>query len=677
MIGFGQLSVGNNQTICLGDSAQIIATLSGPGTTGCSGVTDSLVTQLLGGNGQSGTTFNIINTSGSPLGITGISQGGTYTLTNTPMEVWMYAGNIYNGPLPTGAPPYTGWTMVGSANINTTGGSSLGFIPVSGVTIPTAGTYTFRVQTQTNSGGILTTVSYTNGTGTSGVTSWASDANVTITEGHGGGNTDWFAFSPRNFNGAVHYGGGASWIDINTGQTIGSGDSLIYSPLQTTDICAVLNCNGQTYADTMHLEVLNTSISTSGFSLCNGPLVLTAQSGFASYVWNGPSTSQILTVNTPGNYFVICTTANNQTCQSPPITIYQNTISIALSTPDSVFICQGDTVIIDGPTGFATYNWSTGATTSSITTTSTGNYSLSVVDGNGCIGTSNTTSVSISPQTITATTTGYSLCNGPVTLNAGSGFATYQWYNNGIMIINTTSQTLVVTAAGTYHCEVVYPTGCSAISNTLSIVAGTGLFNVIISAVGADSLCEPNGQVILDAGNYASFIWSTGATTQQISVNTLGSYSVDVVDASGCQGSSNLAFEVFDAVNTSVIFGPTNPTQFQTVTYYVNPSGGSTYNWTLIGGTIQSGIGTNSIDVLWNNSGMFSLSVIETNVNGCVGEEMIIMVSVIISSIEEINNTKKLNKITDVLGKEMIENNNTLLFYIYDDGTVKKKIVIE
>ena len=74
---------------------------------------------------------------------------------------------------------------------------------------------------------------------------------------------------------------------------------------------------------------------------------------------------------------------------------------------------------------------------------------------------------------------------------------------------------------------------------------------------------------------------------------------------------------------------------------------------------------------------MFSLSVIETNINGCIGQEMTTMVSVIISSIEEVNNTKKLNKITDVLGKEIIENNNTLLFYIYDDGTVEKKIIIE
>jgi hypothetical protein len=53
------------------------------------------------------------------------------------------------------------------------------------------------------------------------------------------------------------------------------------------------------------------------------------------------------------------------------------------------------------------------------------------------------------------------------------------------------------------------------------------------------------------------------------------------------------------------------------------------------------------------------------------------MVSVIISSIEEINNTKRLNKITDVLGRKTNGKHKTPLLYIYDDGTVEKRIVIE
>ncbi|MBC8510462.1 MAG: hypothetical protein H8D33_02225 [Cryomorphaceae bacterium] len=41
------------------------------------------------------------------------------------------------------------------------------------------------------------------------------------------------------------------------------------------------------------------------------------------------------------------------------------------------------------------------------------------------------------------------------------------------------------------------------------------------------------------------------------------------------------------------------------------------------------------------------------------------------------SNKSNLVKITDVLGKETPYRRNTTLFYIYNDGTVEKKIIIE
>ena len=672
-VSYGQLSVGSDQTICLGDTAQLIGVLSGPAT-GCTGISDSLITQLAGGNGSAGTIFNVINTSGSSLDITGISQGGTYTLTNELIEVWAYAGDVYANPLPVGAPPYPGWTMVGSAVVNTTGGTSLGYVPITGVTIPTGGTYSFRVQSQ----GI--TVSYTNGTGIPGVTSWASDPNITITEGHGGGVTDWFAFSPRCFNGSVHYGGGAAWYDVNSGQMIGSGDTILYSPTQSATIAAAFDCNGQSYTDTMNLTVINTAISTSGYSLCNGPLVLSAPSGFSSYAWNGPSSSQILTVNSPGNYYVTCVTANGQTCQSPPVTIYQGVIPISLSTPDSVFICQGDTVVIHGPPGYTQYAWSSGQTTQSISTTITGNYTLSVIDSNGCTGASNTTTVDISPTTISATTTSY--CVPPAaTLSVPSGFASYQWYNNGIQQFLGNSSTYSTQAAGNYYCEVVYPTGCMATSNTLMLVSSSGgAFNMTISAVGAPALCDPNGQVQLDAGNFSTFLWNTGETTQYITVNTEGVYTVDVTDSSGCQGTSNPGYEVLNAVNTSSITGSTIPTQFVPEVYSVLPTTGSTYDWYIPGATILSGSGTNAVTLEYglNSFGNKNMYVIETNVDGCIGDTIWYSVFVFVSSVDEQSvRNSDLIRIIDVLGKETDIRKNTPLFYMYKDGRVEKKLIID
>ena len=91
----------------------------------------------------------------------------------------------------------------------------------------------------------------------------------------------------------------------------------------------------------------------------------------------------------------------------------------------------------------------------------------------------NTTTIDISPQTITANTTGLSLCNGAVTASVPTGFASYQWFNNGLQVFGGSSPTYVVNNAGNYHCEVIYPTGCTAVSNTL---AKANNFNLDIRA---------------------------------------------------------------------------------------------------------------------------------------------------------------------------------------------------
>ena len=47
------------------------------------------------------------------------------------------------------------------------------------------------------------------------------------------------------------------------------------------------------------------------------------------------------------------------------------------------------------------------------------------------------------------------------------------------------------------------------------------------------------------------------------------------------------------------------------------------------------------------------------------------------SAITEINTNKKLIKIVDAFGRNARQNNNGLLFYIYNDGSVEKKVVIQ
>jgi len=64
-----------------------------------------------------------------------------------------------------------------------------------------------------------------------------------------------------------------------------------------------------------------------------------------------------------------------------------------------------------------------------------------------------------------------------------------------------------------------------------------------------------------------------------------------------------------------------------------------------------------------------------------VGCDSVVNLNFIYNQISAINNnnTKQRNfiRITDVLGNETNERENKLLLYLFDDGTVEKRIVIE
>jgi hypothetical protein len=146
----------------------------------------------------------------------------------------------------------------------------------------------------------------------------------------------------------------------------------------------------------------------------------------------------------------------------------------------------------------------------------------------------------------------------------------------------------------------------------------------------------------------------------------------------GCDSTHTLNLTINNSPNTTSILGVTNVSYLQTETYSVGQNLNSTFTWHLnSGGIILNGINTNSAEVQWgNNSGTFELYVVETAQNGC-SDTVFIDVNVVSStSIQEHTTNKELLKVTDLLGRET-KATNQLLFYIYNDGTVEKRIVIE
>ncbi|MDP1621096.1 MAG: GEVED domain-containing protein [Bacteroidales bacterium] len=64
-----------------------------------------------------------------------------------------------------------------------------------------------------------------------------------------------------------------------------------------------------------------------------------------------------------------------------------------------------------------------------------------------------------------------------------------------------------------------------------------------------------DGSIILDAGTFSDYIWSTGETTQTITVNTAATFSVTVTDGYGCPASSSVTTTVNPLPNVSLIVG--------------------------------------------------------------------------------------------------------------------------
>jgi len=85
--------------------------------------------------------------------------------------------------------------------------------------------------------------------------------------------------------------------------------------------------------------------------------------------------------------------------------------------------------------------------------------------------------------------------------------------------------------------------------------------------------------------------------------------------------------------------------------------------------------GESSIIITPQQNGIYW--VVVTDVNGCISDSMYYAVTNITTSFSEINTKKKLIKTIDVLGRENKGTKNTPLFYIYNDGTVEKQIIIE
>jgi hypothetical protein len=127
-------------------------------------------------------------------------------------------------------------------------------------------------------------------------------------------------------------------------------------------------------------------------------------------------------------------------------------------------VCLGESVTLVAPPGFAAYSWNNGTTTQTTVVNTTGNFFCTVMSAGGCTDVSNTLSITVSDPTPTIS------ANGNVLSCDITG--TYQWYFNGGLIANATSQTYEATQTGNYAVIVTDVNGCTGTSMNFFLAVG-------------------------------------------------------------------------------------------------------------------------------------------------------------------------------------------------------------
>ncbi len=265
-------------------------------------------------------------------------------------------------------------------------------------------------------------------------------------------------------------------------------------------------------------------------AICPGQnTTLSATAGFASYSWSNGATTQTTVVNTATTYTVTVTNAAG--CQNtatvtvnnappPPVTI----------TPSSSSICLGGTANLNATPGLASYAWSTGESTPSVTIFSSGLYTVTVTNAAGC---TNTAFINISqaPSPNPIITGANFICEGGQAILDAGVHSTYQWSTGA------PTRFITVTNPGFYTVTVTNAQGCQGVtSRDISLVP-----NPTPSISGPSVICSGNN-AILDAGaGYSSYQWSTGGATRQITVNSGGTYRVTVTNPQGCRGEDEIS----------------------------------------------------------------------------------------------------------------------------------------
>lgn len=402
------------------------------------------------------------------------------------------------------------------------------------------------------------------------------------------------------------------------------------------------------------------SASATPSSLCAGDNTTLSATGGSTYTWalsTSPgtiiNTDSSFTVNPTGTITYIVTGTNGFNCSNTnTVTVTVNALPLVQITAANDTICDGDSLTLTG-NGAATYTWSVGGnvigTGTSIVVSPTTNttYVCTGASSALCVDV-DSISVYVNPApTVAAVFGNGSVCPGVTGVqywvSNPDPNSSYTWIvTNGTIASGQGTDTIIVdwsTTPGIGVVSVVETTSFGCESNPVSYNVSINVLLTPVAPTGLTTLCANSQGIIYTAPGTpgSTYNWFaqggtivSGNGTNSVNVNWTVSgpataflwyQETSITSVDTCFGNSDtLTITINPIPSTGAIVGPSGICVSDSGTFSVVNTSGSTYNWTVTGGTLLSGNGTNSINAgNWTSTGTAIITVTETNSFGCNG----------------------------------------------------------
>jgi hypothetical protein len=349
------------------------------------------------------------------------------------------------------------------------------------------------------------------------------------------------------------------------------------------------------------------------FGASDGSLSVLIESGQEPYsiIWADNATNASRTGLSAGAYSVVIRDAADaevtleETIEQP-----EQIILSGSSTPAS---CNGSAdgaidLTASGGAGVYTYFWNNGAETEDLQSLPAGQYTVIVKDASNCASTAKFTITNTSGINISSThiKTDCNAATGSIDISVTGGEMpyTYNWMDGA------TTEDRGNLKAGLYTVVVSDKNGCSEKAAIFIRDNNT----LVLRATTTSSTCsdETSGSVNLTVSGGTSpytYLWSNGATTEDLSGITSGYYTVVVTDSKGCTATSGFTvsktvFQVPKIVVQPTCHGDANGSI--TIQEPIGGTGPFTYVWSH---------GATGMELTGLTAGTYSVTV--TDASGC------------------------------------------------------------